>query len=288
MEHFKYELETRSKGEIEVRLFPASTLCGEEDMSDHVRRGTVEVGLMGGLLRKEEPRVTSMEMPFLLKNWEHARKVYMGDGPALLLGDYSRRTNVQVKGFFANGFRHISSRFPVRKLVDFKDLKLRVPLNDVFIRTFRALGSQPVPVPLSEMYIALKERVVNGQDNPLSTVRGMNLPSVQANILETSHMFSAAAILVNGRFFKSLPRNLQTLFDECLAASVLLNWELAEQDDIESKKDLLAAGMFLWPVDEALRAELKKAMEPVYIWFYEEVPGSAAFEGYCRLVENSL
>lgn len=286
MQHFKSELEARSNGKVQVRLYPDSGLGNEEDMLDHVRRGTVQVALVSSVLSRAEPRVTSMEMPYIIQSWDQARRVYLGDGLSLLTGEYSQRTQVQIKGVFPQGFRQISSRFPIRNYSDFQGWKLRVPSNEAFLRIFSAVGAVPVPIPFTELYQSMKQRIVDGQDSPYSTVRAGSYSSVQANILETGHAFSVAFVLVNGRFYNQLPKDLRTLFDSCMLSAVNLSWNLTEEDEEASRKILRDEGMFFWKMDDAFKAKMEESMKTVYTWFYDTIPGSAAFADYCKRMER--
>lgn len=286
LQHFKSELEDQSNGKIEVRLYPDNRLGNEEDMPDHVRRGTVQVALVSSVLSRDEPRVASMEMPYIIRSWDQARRVYFGDGISLLIGEDIQRSQVLVKGTFPLGFRHISSRFPIRKYADFQGWKIRVPVSESFVQMFSALGAVPVAMPFTDLYLAMKQRIVSGQENPLSVVRAGSFSSVQANILETGHSFSVAFILVNKRFYSQLPENLRVLFDLCMASAVNLSWKLTEEDEIASYKILHDEGMFFWTMDDAFKAKMEDSLKKVHTWFYEKIPGSAAFADYCKRMDR--
>lgn len=286
MQHFKSELEALSNGKVEVRLYPGSGLGTEEDMLDHVRRGTVQVALVSSVLSRDEPRVISMEMPYIIQSWDQARRVYLGDGLNLLLGEYSLRTKVLIKGVFPQGFRQVSSRFPLRNFSDFQGWKLRVPSSEAFMRIFSAVGAVPVPIPFTELYQSMKQRIVDGQDTPYSNVRAGSYSSVQANILETGHAFSVAFVLVNGRFYNQLPKDLRAMFDSCMASAVNLSWNLTEDDEDASRRILRDEGVFFWKMDDAFKAKMQESMKSVHAWFYETIPGSAAFADYCKRMER--
>lgn len=282
MEAFKDCLEKASKGQIEVQLYPNNQLGGEEQIMDHARRGTVQIALVGGLIKKDEPKVAAMEAPFIINSWDQAKKVYGGKGGEILAGNYTKNTGVYIKGWFVNGFRQISSRFPVENMADIAKLKIRTPINDVFVRTFKALGANTVIIPMSELYTSLETKVADGQDNPYSTVRANGWFEVQNNLLESRHMFSATAVLVNGKFFDSLPADLQQAFDDCMKTAVDLNWKLSEEDDTASRKFLEEKGMKVHVPSPEMVKQMQDAVKPVYDWFYAEVPGSKEFIEYCQ------
>lgn len=285
MEAFKACLAEASDGQIEVQLYPNNQLGGEELLMKHIRRGSVQMALVGGLLKKDEPKIAVMEAPFIINSWAQAKRVYSGRGGDILAGNYTANTGVYIKGWFVNGFRQISSCFPVESLADIAKMTIRMPINDVFVRTFKTFGAKTIIVPMNELYTALENKVADGQDNPYSTVRANGWYEVQTHLMETRHMFSTTAVLVNGNFYDSLPENLQKSLDACVESAVELNWKLAEEDDEASRNFLQERGLKVFVPTPEMQQQLRDIVKPMYDWFYAEVPGSREFIEYCTSMQ---
>ncbi len=199
MQQFKKDLEEQGKGAFKVTLKPNNEAGGEEKLTELIKRGTIQIAIVGGIIKNDEPCTANIEQPFIIDNWDHARRVYTGNDEIhkVLDGKYFEKTGVRIAGYVVNGFRQISSSKPITKLADFKTVKLRTPLNEVFVETFKALGTNPTPLPMTELYTGLETGVVDGQDNPWATIKEMGWWEVQKYLLNTNHMFSPSFVLVN-------------------------------------------------------------------------------------------
>lgn len=281
VEYFKKNLEKETNGAFDVQYFPNSQLGGEELIIDHVKRGTIQIGVSGSLMKKDEPKMGAMEAPFAIESWDHARIIYFGEGVKMLEGDYTKKTNVYIKGYFVNGFRVISSRFPLENMADLGKMKIRVPTTDVFVKTFQGLGCNSVMMPMGEVYNALETKVVDGQDNPYPTLKASGWWEVQSYVLESKHMFSANPLLVNGKFYDSLPSDLKASFDKWLALTVEHNWKASEQEDNDARDFVRSKGLKVIVPDEKFKAAMRNSLTGFYDWFYTQVPGSQEFVEFC-------
>ena len=180
-----------------------------------------------------------------------------------------------------NGFRQISSSKPITQLSDFGTVKLRTPLNDVFVETFKALGTNPTPLPMTELYTGLETGVVDGQDNPWATVKEMGWWEVQKYLLNSNHMFSPSFVLVNDKnFYSTLTADEKKIFDECMKDAIAYDWDISEKADAEALKFLTDKGLKLTVPDEKFKADMRKACEPVYEWFDKNFPNSKEFREF--------
>ncbi len=288
IEYFKKNLEAESNGQFEVQYFPNSQLGGEEAIIDHAKRGTLQVGIVGSLIKKDEAKVGAMEVPFAIETWKQAKEVYSGEGAKMLEGDYTKKTNTYIKGYFVNGFRVISSVKSIANMEELGTMKIRVPGTDVFVNMFQGLGTNTVMMPMGEVYNALETKVVDGQDNPYPTLKANGWWEVQDYVLESRHMFSANAILVNGKFYDNLPKDMQALFDKWMNKAVDYNWEISEKADNEAKKFVQDNGLKIITPDAKYIAQMREALTKsgFYDWFFKQVPGSKEFMEYCLSLEK--
>jgi tripartite ATP-independent transporter DctP family solute receptor len=282
MESFKEKLEKASNGAFRITLKPNNEAGGEEKIMELVKRGTLQVALVGGLIKDDEPMIGGWEQPFIVDGWEHARKVFIGGEFAdKFAGKYTEKTGVRIKGLVVNGFRQISCNFAITTMDDFRRMKIRTPLSDTFIQIFKGLGTNPTPMPMTELYTAMETKVVDGQDNPYSTVVSMGWWEVQPYMLESRHVFSPTSVLVNGKFEDGLPEDMRKLFNDTLAETISLAWDLAEKDEGESVKFLKDKNIVIHIPDNNFKQQMRDAMKDPYAWFDANVPGAKAIRDYC-------
>jgi tripartite ATP-independent transporter DctP family solute receptor len=178
--------------------------------------------LMGGILARAAPALDIQGLPFVFSS--HAQVHAAMRGP---LGDYLRE-QLAAKGIIAfrdgtleNGFRHIASiERPVQRAADLAGYRMRIPDGRVFEDAFRALGAQPVVVNISGLYSALRDRAVDGQENPLAVIEVNRLYEVSRYVSLTGHMWSGFNLIGNLEFWRRLPEHLQELVDRAVTRHV--------------------------------------------------------------------
>lgn len=280
MEIFKELVEKNSNGDIKVALKPNNEAGGEEKIMELVKRGTLQIVMVGGLVKDDEPLFAAWEQPFIFDSWDHARKTFFSDGIKKFEGDYTKKTGVLIKGYVVNGFRQVSCNFPLTSMADLGKMKIRTPLNDIFVETFKSLGTNPTPLPMTELYTALETKVVDGQDNPYSTVKGMGWWEVQKHMLETRHIFSPTFVLVNGKFYNELPDNLKIVFDDAMAEAVKQNWDLSIEDENAAKEFMTSKGVNIVVPDDAFKQQMRDACKAVYTTLDGKIAGAKDFRDY--------
>ena len=280
MQKFKEELD-KAGLDFKVTLKPNAEAGGEEKTMELVKRNTIQISLAGCIIKGDEPRIGAVEMPFVLDGWEHARKAFTApEAPEKLGYDYTKNSGVYIKGYIGSGFRQIQSSFPITKMEDFKKLKLRVPLNDLFVQVFDALGAHPTPMPATELYTSLETKVVDGHENPFSVDKAAGYWEVQSALLETNHIFSPLHVLVNKKFYDELPDDYKAAFDNALKASIDYYWDIAPQDDVDAVKFMEEHNNKLTIPDDAFKAQMKEAMVPVYKWMEKSWPNTPDVKAY--------
>lgn len=274
LELLKDNLAKETNGRIEMQLFPNNQLGNEETFIDSIKRGIVQMAVSGGLIKKDEPKLALVEPPFVFESWKQAKAAYTGPIGEKIVGDYTNKTGVMIVGYSVNGFRQISCNFPLKTRADLRRMKIRVPTNEIYVKMFEAFGCNTVMMPMGEIYSALETKVVDGQDNPYSTVKASGWWEVQSHMLELRHMFVANPWLVNKKFYDSMPADLQKIFLDNVAKAIDFNWEISEKDDVDSRNFIESKGLVITPASPELRQELKDSLKEFYEWYYELVPGS--------------
>jgi tripartite ATP-independent transporter DctP family solute receptor len=274
MEVLRDNIAKESNGQLQLELFPNSQLGGEETFIDSVKRGIVQMAISGGLIKKDEVKLSLVEPPFVVETWKQAKAVYSGPIGEKIVGDYTKKTGVMIVGYLVNGFREISSNFPVKSMDDLKKMKIRVPTNEIYVKMFNGFGANTVQMPMGEVYSALETKVADGQDNPYSTVKAAGWWEVQKYMLESHHMFVANPCLVNKKFYDGLPADLQKIFMDNMKKAIEYNWEISEKDDLESKQFMESKGVEIHVPSPKMRQAMKDSLKGFYEWYYDFVPGS--------------
>src|SRR5574337_1214982 len=166
---FKDLIEKRSNGRLKAEIYPSSQLGGEREMQEMVALGTLEMTVTGVIVTYE-PLYALLEAPFLYRDREHIKKVM--ESPVVAdLGEALIKKGLRMVGFYENGFRNITnSKRPINSPADVKGLKIRTPENLAQVETFKALGAVATPMAYSELYNAMAQGVVDGQENPLQNI----------------------------------------------------------------------------------------------------------------------
>lgn len=269
LKKFAELVKEKSKGSLEIQVFGNSKLGNERDLIEGVSLGTIEMCLSStGPLPSFSKQFMVFDLPFIVK--DKAKFYGVMDGP-IGQGMLDALGTKGIKGlvFFENGFRHLTnSRHPVKEPADLAGLKIRTMENPVHLETFRALGANPSPMPFGELFTALQQKTMDGQENPLILIKTSKFNEVQKYLSLTGHFYSPAVLLINDKLYKSLtPDQQKALLD---AAKEARDYERKFINDNEKKtlEDLKKAGM---EVTEPDKAAFQKATEPVYKKFEGEI-----------------
>ena len=204
----------KSGGKMKVRLFASGALGNDLTMISALQGGTLEMTVpdtstLVGIAGLKDFGLVNL--PFLFSKGEEADALLDGPFGQKLLAKLPERGLIGL-GFWENGFRHVSnSRRPITKAEEFAGLKLRVIQNPLFIETFAALGSSPQPMPFPEVYTALEQKVVDGQENPFATILASKFHEVQKHAVQSSHIYSVWAFLMSKRFWDRLSPDEQKI-----------------------------------------------------------------------------
>jgi TRAP-type transport system periplasmic protein len=263
-EKFKEMVEKRSNGRLKVEIFHSSQLGGEREMQEMVALGTLEMSV-SGIVVVYEPLFALLEAPFLYRDREHIKKM-QESAVVADLGQALLNKGIRLVGFYENGFRNITnSKRAINSPADVKGLKIRTPENLAQLETFKALGAVATPMAYSELYNALAQGVVDGQENPLQNIWTGKMYEVQKHLAMTGHIYNSAYILANNKFWTGLPADLRKIADESIREASLFQMDLVANLDKKLIEDLKAKGMQVTtPDQEAFR----KATAPAYDAFY--------------------
>ena len=260
MEQFKAEVEAATGRALGVDLFPAMQLGGAQENVDQVRSGAIFGTVIGAaFLSRTVPEISALSVPFLFTDRKQAFRVVDGKVGELIarrLGD---------KGFLHLGFMELGSRNltnntrPIRTLADFTGLKIRLQPDDIHLATFRALGANPVAMDIKEVYSALQQGVLDGQENPYAVIRDRNFNQVQKYLTGTSHFFDFILVAANKKRFEALKPAQQTAVRAAMRKAVSKQRADAEKADTASLEELRKRGMQFEAPSPQLVEQMRKA-----------------------------
>lgn len=270
---FAQSLEERSEGRFRVRIYPAAQLGGEREMQEMLALGTLDMSVTG-LLNLYEPLFATFELPYLYRDREHVLAV-MSRLPDQEIAEALIPHGVRLVGFLENGFRQVTnSRRPINVPEDLKGLIIRTPENPAQYETFKALGATPTPMSFAELYTALAQGVVDGQENPLQNIWSGHLAEVQEHIAMTRHIYNVAYVVASELTWERLSPEDRKLFRSCMDEATRWQLHYMAELDTELESKLKEAGMqFTYPD----LAQFEHAAQPAYEALFQKL-GSEARE----------
>jgi C4-dicarboxylate-binding protein DctP len=284
--YFKKLIEEGSNGEIAVKIYPTQLLGTGVQMSEMVQAGALEVlAIPTSNLQVLQPTLQVLDLPFLFANRESLSSQLDGElGDALYKPLLSK--NIVGLSWFYSGFKQFTSSFPIRRPEDFKGHKIRVMPAPVIREQFKALGASPVPIDFQELYNALQQGVVDGQENPLTTIVTMKFYEVQKYMTLSNHAFLGYVFVASKSFNDSLPPNYQKLLRESAQKAGVYERNLIQEREKGFLETIKKAGVNVIELKPQEQQAFQKAVEPVYDWFNKNVSGGKQYYDMIRAAEK--
>ena len=208
---FKELVESASKGRIIVEHYPNGQLGADKDIQESVKLGTLELGLSSSPVVSLDDYFKLLDAPYLFVSREHVAKALDGELGQKLAKPLEDQ-NIKHLGYWENGFRQITNNIrPINTPADLAGIKLRTPESAVRMSTFKAYGANPVAMSFTEVFGALQQGIIDGQENPMATIYQASLHEVQKYLSITGHVYSAVHLLMNKKLYDSLDPDLQKI-----------------------------------------------------------------------------
>jgi len=209
---FKALVEERSKGEIQVQVYPAQQLGNDLERLQAMQMGTIEASISAlPRMASALPAVQVFDLPFLFPSYDVVFKVADGKVGQEISAQMENKLKIKGAAFWHTGFKQFTANTPIRKPEDFKGLKVRTMENPFLIAQFRALDANPVPIDFHELYTSLQQKVVEAQENDINTIHDMKFYEVQKYITISNHAWIGHVFAFSNAFLNKLPKNLQTV-----------------------------------------------------------------------------
>jgi tripartite ATP-independent transporter DctP family solute receptor len=238
--HFAELVMERSGGAIVVDVFPNDTLAGGNATKgiEYIAVGGSDLGAYAtSVLANIEPKMSVATIPWSFTSYAQARSVIDGAG-GQYYADLLAAKGITYLGSFHNGFRQLTnSKRPVTTPDDLKGLKIRVPGSAVYMSTFDALGANPTAMSWSEVFTAIQQGTIDGQENGCSITKSAKMDEIQKYMTIWNYSYENDLFLINPKIWESLPENSQQLIQEC--ATEACNWG---RDKLEADEEALIQG----------------------------------------------
>jgi TRAP-type transport system periplasmic protein len=242
---FKELVEEKTDGQVKVEIYSDGTIGHDNDLINFMKTANVQMGMIGvEPLMAIAPKLKVVGLPYIFPDRATAYKVLDGEIGAEMAADLPSEHGVRVLAYFENGFRNVSnSKRAVNSPEDLEGLKLRTPQSPVSLSIFKALGANPTPMSFGELYTALEQKTVDGQENPLALIHQNNFFEVQEHIALTSHMYSPMVLSISEKTWSELSTELQEAVQEAANEARDFERKLSEEQEADLVKKLEEAGV---------------------------------------------
>jgi TRAP-type transport system periplasmic protein len=271
LKKFAEIVEEKSGGKLKVKPFYAATLGDDQKMTEALQGGMQEITIpstspLVGMIKE----YGIFDFPFLFNNAEEADAILDGPVGQKLLDKLPEHGLIGL-GYWENGFRQLTnSKHPVETSEDFKGLKVRTMQNEVHLDAFKELGANPTPMAFSEVFTALESKTVDGQENPLATIKSNKFNEVQEYLSLTKHVYTPFVFLVSKKFWDGLSEEEQKILKDAAVEAGKYQRQLSREEDKKAVEELKAAGMKVNEVSDEEKAKMKEIIAPVTEKFAEK------------------
>jgi len=263
---FAREVEARTGGRYKVQNFYSGALGAERESIEALQVGTLDLTMTStGPVPNFVPEVAILDIPFLMRDYVHARAVLDGPIGQDMLGKFPAK-GIQALAWGENGFRHMTnSKRQVNAPDDLKGLKMRTMENPVHIQAYKQFGIIPTPMAFTEVFTALQQGTVDGQENPLSVISAAKFEQVQKYMTLTGHVYSPALILMSKAQWDKLSAPDKDAFMAAAKEAVKANRARIDEDERRAVADLRSKGMVI--VESVDKAKFQAALAPTFVEF---------------------
>ena len=260
---FKRLVESRTAGRVQVNVYPNNQLGSPREMFESTMMGSLQMVWDGssnfaGFL----PEFMVFSMPYIFPNVNVALKVLDGDFGKELSSLCVKKTGVRLLAYTHNGWRNFTNNVrPIKTPADIKGLKIRTQEDPAMMMIVKSMGGSPTPIAWGELYTALQQGVVEGEENPTSMIQVAKLFEVQKHLTMDGHIFGVNPICISEKFYQSLPEDIRFIVMDSAKTAALVYNGLVEFGATMDIEDLTKKGMQIYTPTESERARFVKAAQ---------------------------
>lgn len=279
LEKMKEYLEEHTDS-LTVEIYPNNAIGNDKDVLEAIQYGTATLNIpTPAVMANFVPAYNLLSLPFIFEDAEAAHELLDGDWGRKLRAS-AESAGFQVLGIGDYGFRQLTSgKKEIKSLADYAGMKIRVMQNDLHIATYEALGANPTPMASGEVFTALQQKVVDGQENPLSNIYSQKFNEVQSFILKDNHVCDFLVFAFSKEFYDGLTPEEQTALQEAVDLAVAYTREQCAATDAECEA-IMAKDMTITEITPDFRAECVAAVESIW----DEFGNAADAELYAEML----
>jgi tripartite ATP-independent transporter DctP family solute receptor len=285
---FQKEVEKRSNGRIDVKIFPNSVFGGDRELTEAMQLDTLHLcAPSSSPLAAFSPDMNVWDIPYLFTDRERAYRVLDGPFGQRLLDQLS---DVRIKGlgYWENGYRNLThNKDELRSPDDMAGIKLRTLENQAQIRAWNATGASATPMAFTEVYTGLQQGTIDAQENPLALIVAQRFYEVQKELVISEHVYTPSPLIMSQRFYDRLPSDLQQVIDDAAKASVEYCREQSVIDEKKSLETIEEAGTSVTSLDDDERAEFQDVMRPVAEQYVQSIVAPGLLDELTSVLEET-
>jgi len=256
------EIKKRSNGKFDIEVFPASRLGNENQLNEGLGLATVDIVYVGINFAAATYKPLGITgAPFMLRDFEHWKAYRSSKLFADLSKDYEDKTHHKIVALTYYGQRHVTANQPIMRPEDMKGMRLRVPPAPLNLMFAKSVGANATPVAFSDVYNALQQGLVDGEENPLPTIVAKKFYEVQSHIVLTGHITESMVTVIGHHVWNKLTPDEQKLFADTMKEAAAKATEAIEASERVLATELKNLGM---TVIEPDREAFRKAALPLH------------------------
>jgi tripartite ATP-independent transporter DctP family solute receptor len=265
LEKFAEIVNKEAGGSLKVEVYHDSILGGERQILEGIQMGTIQGGLVSTAITGTIiPHMSAFELPFLFKDKATAFKVLDGPIGQDILKELPAKKIIGF-GYWDSGFRHLSnSTREVKTLEAMSGLKVRTMESKVHVATWKTLGVNPTPMAFNQLYSALEQKVVDGQENPAVIIKTNKINEVQKYLTTTGHVYSSSPFMVSKSFWDSLTDKEKDIITKAEKEVRAFERDLNDKQDAQCLVDLTKSGMNVTDLNPGEKEKIVAKLQPVY------------------------
>ncbi|MDQ0218689.1 TRAP transporter substrate-binding protein [Peribacillus cavernae] len=271
-EKFKEIVEKETDGKVKVEIYANGLLGNDRTMIEGLELGTIEaVGVSTSMLANWAPSMLAYDLPFSISSEEVADKIL--DGPyGQKSAEQLEKEGILLLGYMENGFRHLTnSKREIESLDDLKGLKIRTMQTPLILETWKELGTNPTPMAYTELFTAMEQKVIDGQENPYGNMALDKFYEVQKYLTKTNHSYNPMGLVVSKKFYDKLSKDEQSILKEAGLEASAYQRKLNREKSEEYLKILEDNGMVATDLSEKERKKFEDKVQNVYKGFSDEI-----------------
>lgn len=277
---FKEVAEELSGGRFKVEVYDNNTIGASRELVEGVQANEIQMAECSqSVYASFTDELMSVGLPFLFKNRQAGYDFFDSEVGDQIADVIAEQTGVRIVGYFENGIRQLTnSKRPVTSPDDMKGLKIRVMESPLYIEMFTEMGANPSPMAFSELYTALQQGTVDGQDNPWTIVSTNAFYEVQSYATDLSHTFDITCFAINDKFYQELPDDLREVVDKAAEAAVETNRTLSIELENEYIATIEGGGCQITHLTDEQRQVFRDATAGCYDWFRQNYNPTVSLE----------